>query len=313
MARGPSTWQKCWSHAQTVSMIWGHNMIICLCQPRKVWHMVTVHLVFWDLICGTICPKRSCVVVACHPARLHLKHICSNSRIISSRYFPVTLNCVMCGCILGELFLISRKSVYMCTTYYPRILFLLLFSCYEPLICWALWGVIDQDLRIMELALAHYIYYYYSRRYVLLMFHFRDPLFSCSLSQFYGSSYILIYPLWKKTPLEKPWSGWKFICTKLDTIQLKSQNKDYLEGNENTRSTERPWCLRIVIVTLCYVILCYVTLRYVTLCYVYLPWYTMVFLPWHTMVLHSAHHTEWCWFCWHLHQPNTGQNNCQIY
>ena len=27
------------------------------------------------------------------------------------------------------------------------------FRCFEPLICWALWGVIDQDLRIMELAL----------------------------------------------------------------------------------------------------------------------------------------------------------------
>ena len=43
------------------------------------------------------------------------------------------------------------------------------------------------------------------------------------------------------------------VYTKLDTKQLKSQNKDYLEGNENTRSTERPWCLRIVVM-LCYVI-----------------------------------------------------------
>ena len=43
-----------------------------------------------------------------------------------------------------------------------------------------------------------------------------------------------------KARLDKCWSGQKFICTKLDTKQLKSQNKDYLEENENTRSTERP-------------------------------------------------------------------------
>ena len=30
------------------------------------------------------------------------------------------------------------------------------------------------------------------------------------------------------------------ISTKLDTNQLKSQSKDYLEGNENTRPTKRP-------------------------------------------------------------------------
>ena len=128
MARGPSTWQKCWSNAPTVSTIWGHHMIICLlCQPQKVWHMVTVYLVFWDLVCGTICQKRSGVVVVCHPSRVHLKHIFSNSRlgfnIISSKYFLVTLNCVVCGYILGELFLILPKSLYVCTTYYPRILF----------------------------------------------------------------------------------------------------------------------------------------------------------------------------------------------
>ena len=37
------------------------------------------------------------------------------------------------------------------------------FSFYEPFICWALWGVIDQDLRIMELALEtlHLLLYYY--------------------------------------------------------------------------------------------------------------------------------------------------------
>ena len=40
--------------------------------------------------------------------------------------------------------------------------------------------------------------------------------------------------------LDKCWSGRKFICTKLKTKQLKSQNKDYLEGNENIRPTERP-------------------------------------------------------------------------
>ena len=64
----------------------------------------------WDLVCGTICQKRSGVVVVCHLSRLHLKHIFSNSRlgfnIISSKYFLVTLNCVVYGCILGELFLI---------------------------------------------------------------------------------------------------------------------------------------------------------------------------------------------------------------
>ena len=43
-----------------------------------------------------------------------------------------------------------------------------------------------------------------------------------------------------KARLDKCWSGRKFIYTKLDTKQLKSQNKDYLKGNENTRSTERP-------------------------------------------------------------------------
>ena len=43
-----------------------------------------------------------------------------------------------------------------------------------------------------------------------------------------------------KARLDKCWSDRKFICTNLDTKQLKSQNKDYLEGNENTRSTERP-------------------------------------------------------------------------
>ena len=79
------------------------------------------------IVCGTICQKRSGVVVVCHPSRLHLKHICSNSRlwfnIISSKYFLVTLNCVGSGYILGELFLISRKSLYMSTTYYPGILF----------------------------------------------------------------------------------------------------------------------------------------------------------------------------------------------
>ena len=52
-----------------------------------------------------------------------------------------------------------------------------------------------------------------------------------------------------KARLDKCWSRRKFICTKLagSTKQLKSQNKDYLEGNENTRSTERPWCLHIVV------------------------------------------------------------------
>ena len=41
-----------------------------------------------------------------------------------------------------------------------------------------------------------------------------------------------------KARLDKCWSGRKFICTKLDrsTKQLKSQNKDYIQGNENTRS-----------------------------------------------------------------------------
>ena len=109
MARDPSTWQKCCSHAPTVSTIWGLHMITCLlCQPRIVWHMVTALLVFWDLICGTICQKRSGVVVVCHLSRVHLKHIFTNSRlgfnIISSKYFLVTLNCVVCRCILGELF-----------------------------------------------------------------------------------------------------------------------------------------------------------------------------------------------------------------
>ena len=42
-----------------------------------------------------------------------------------------------------------------------------------------------------------------------------------------------------KARLDKCWSGRKFtICTKLVTKQLKSQNKDYREGNENTRSAE---------------------------------------------------------------------------
>ena len=43
-----------------------------------------------------------------------------------------------------------------------------------------------------------------------------------------------------KARLDKYWSDRKFICTKLEAKQLKSQNKDYLEGTENTRSTERP-------------------------------------------------------------------------
>ena len=40
-----------------------------------------------------------------------------------------------------------------------------------------------------------------------------------------------------KARLDKCWSGRnsKFICTKLDTKQLKLQNKDYLEGKESTR------------------------------------------------------------------------------
>ena len=118
--------QKCWSHAPTVSTIWGLHMIICLlCQPRKVWHMVTVHLVFWDLVCGTICQKRSGVVVVCHPSRLHIKHICSNSRlgfnIISSKYFLVTLNCIACGCILCELGFL-KFCVNLCICVPPIIL-----------------------------------------------------------------------------------------------------------------------------------------------------------------------------------------------
>ena len=93
---------------------------------ESVTYMVTMYLVFWDLVCGTICQKRSGVVLVCHPSRVHLRHIFSNSRlgfnIISSKYFLVTLSCVVCGCILGELFLSFRKSLYMCTTYYARIL-----------------------------------------------------------------------------------------------------------------------------------------------------------------------------------------------
>ena len=55
-----------------------------------------------------------------------------------------------------------------------------------------------------------------------------------------------------KARLNKCWSGRKFICTKLDrsTKQLKSQHKGYLEGNENTESTERPWCLHIVVIVM---------------------------------------------------------------
>ena len=44
----------------------------------------------------------------------------------------------------------------------------------------------------------------------------------------------------ERLDIYKCWSGQKFICAKLDTKHLKSQNKDYLEGNENTGSTERP-------------------------------------------------------------------------
>ena len=40
--------------------------------------------------------------------------------------------------------------------------------------------------------------------------------------------------------LDKCRSGRKFNSTKLDAKQLKSQNKDYLKGNENIRPTERP-------------------------------------------------------------------------
>ena len=43
-----------------------------------------------------------------------------------------------------------------------------------------------------------------------------------------------------KARLDKCWSAQKFICTKLDTKQMKTQNKDYLEGNDNIRPTERP-------------------------------------------------------------------------
>ena len=43
-----------------------------------------------------------------------------------------------------------------------------------------------------------------------------------------------------KARLDKCWSARKFICTKLDTKQMKTQNKDYLEGNDNIRPTERP-------------------------------------------------------------------------
>ena len=68
-----------------------HTITCLLCQPRIVRHMVTALLVFWDLVCGTICQKRSGVVVVCHLSRVHLKHIFSNSRlgfnIISSKYF----------------------------------------------------------------------------------------------------------------------------------------------------------------------------------------------------------------------------------
>ena len=43
-----------------------------------------------------------------------------------------------------------------------------------------------------------------------------------------------------KARLDKCWSGRKFICTKLDTKQMKTQNKDYLEGNDNITPSERP-------------------------------------------------------------------------
>ena len=43
-----------------------------------------------------------------------------------------------------------------------------------------------------------------------------------------------------KARLDKCWSGRKFISTKLDTKQMKTQNKDYLEGNENITPTEMP-------------------------------------------------------------------------
>ena len=42
-----------------------------------------------------------------------------------------------------------------------------------------------------------------------------------------------------KARLDKCRSVRKFICTKLDTKQLQSQNKDYIKGNDNTRSTEK--------------------------------------------------------------------------
>ena len=62
-----------------------------------------------------------------------------------------------------------------------------------------------------------------------------------------------------KTRLDKSWSGHKFISTKLDTKQLNSQNKDYLENNEGNGNTDllkgpdayAQW-------KLCYVMLCYV-------------------------------------------------------
>ena len=59
-----------------------------------------------------------------------------------------------------------------------------------------------------------------------------------------------------KARLDKCWSGRKFICTKLDTKQLKSQNKDYLEGKGRCTGSLDAYVVRtVVIVMLCYVML----------------------------------------------------------
>ena len=87
-------------------------------QPRIVRHMVTALLVFWDLVCGTICQKRSGVVVVCHLSRVHLKHIFSNSRlgfnIISSKYFSRNSELCSVRMYIGWTVLNFRVNVCIC-------------------------------------------------------------------------------------------------------------------------------------------------------------------------------------------------------
>ena len=87
----------------------GHLLVTLVLCPFQ-FELISLTNTFGYFYCiyWSIWQNRSGAVVVCRPSKLHLKHICLNSRlgfnIILSKYFLVTLNCVVSGCIIGELF-----------------------------------------------------------------------------------------------------------------------------------------------------------------------------------------------------------------